>query len=170
MKLLNTSVISVVGRKNSGKTTFITRLIPELKRRGYKIGTIKHDAHDFEIDKEGKDSWKHKESGASEVLIVSESKLALIKDVFDEKDPSDLVKKYFDDVDIVITEGYKKYDLPKIEIFRSDISKGKEPLFLDSENLLAIISDVEFNGVDSYRTDETKEIADLIEKYIKKVQ
>lgn len=166
---MNTSVISVVGRKNSGKTTFITRLIPELKKRGYKIGTIKHDAHEFEIDKVGKDSWKHKKSGANQVLIVSESKLALIKDVFDEKDPSFLIKKYFDDVDIVIIEGYKKYDFPKIEVFRSDISKGKEPLFLKSENLLAIVSDVEFNGVYSFRTDRMKDITDLIEKYIKEV-
>lgn len=169
MKDLSIPVISIVGRKNSGKTTLIIKLIPELKNRGYKIGTIKHDAHNFEIDKEGKDSWKHKESGASEVLIVSSSKLAFIKDVNEEKNLHYMINKYFDDVDLVITEGYKKYDMPKIEVFRSD-GIEKEPIFLNSKDLIAIVSERKFRNIRTFTLNQTKEIVDLIEQYIKEVK
>ncbi|MDP2972779.1 MAG: molybdopterin-guanine dinucleotide biosynthesis protein B, partial [Deltaproteobacteria bacterium] len=77
-------IISIVGKSDSGKTTFIEKLLPELVRRGYRVATVKHDVHGFEVDREGKDSWRHKQAGAHTVIISSPTKVALIRDV--EKD------------------------------------------------------------------------------------
>ena len=74
-------IISIVGKSDSGKTTLLEKLIAEIKNRGYHIGTIKHDTHGFDIDREGKDTWRHKKAGASTVAISSPTKVAIIKDI-----------------------------------------------------------------------------------------
>ena len=74
-------IVSVVGKSDSGKTTLIEKLVPELTRRGYRVATVKHDMHGFEVDREGKDSWRHKQAGAHTVVIASPQKIALIRDV-----------------------------------------------------------------------------------------
>ena len=111
-------IISVVGKSSSGKTTFLENLIAELREQGYKVGTIKHDVHGFDIDKPGKDTWRHKQAGANLVLISSPEKLALIKDVNEDSELDELRENYVRDVDIILTEGYKSRDKPKIEVFR----------------------------------------------------
>ena len=126
-------VISVVGRSNSGKTTLVEKLIKELNERGYKVGTIKHDAHSFDIDVPGKDSWRHTQAGANPAVISSPEKLAMVKKVKQEMSLDEIVKKYVDDVDIVITEGFKSQDKPKIEV----LTPGKKPISSPSE-LLAV--------------------------------
>jgi len=134
-------IVSIVGRSGSGKTTLLEKVVAELKRRGYRVGTIKHDIHGFEIDHEGKDSWRHKRAGARAVVLASPERIALIKDV--DKEPSlDRIRFEFmpHDLDIVITEGYKKAKNLKIEVVRKVISS--KPLCIGDENLLAIASDV----------------------------
>lgn len=156
-----TNIISVVGKSGSGKTTLIEKLIPELKKRGYRIGIIKHAHHGFDIDKKGKDSWRHKEAGADTVLVASPGKIAMVKN--DKYDSLDGLAKYFDDVDLVITEGYKREDKPKIEVFRT--GRHKEPLCSNVNNLIAFVTDSDIDlNVPKFGLEEIEELADWLEK------
>lgn len=131
-------IVSIVGNSGSGKTTFIEKLIPEITRRDLLVGTIKHDVHGFEMDKPGKDSWRHKQAGASTTVISSPYQIGMVMDVdYDHK--LDELLPLFPVVDIILTEGYKRGHYAKVEIFRPEISK--EPLCKDDKNLLAPISD-----------------------------
>lgn len=141
-------VVSIVGRSNSGKTTLIERIIPILKQRGYRVGTIKHDAHRFEIDHEGKDSWRMAKAGADTVVIGSEDKMAMVKVLNGDKSIDEIINWLFQDVDIVITEGYKSYNNPKIEIIRFDL-----PVTPAGNNLIAIID----NNINDDRVFELQE-------------
>lgn len=156
-----TPIISIVGKSGSGKTTFIERLIPELKKRGYKIGTIKHTVNNFEFDKPGKDSWRHKQSGADTVILASNNKFSMVKDT----NPTTLddFKPYFKDMDLVITEGYKTGSKPKIEIIRS--GRSTTPLNLKPEERIALVTNtnIEMN-VPRFGLEDIAEVADLIER------
>ncbi|UCG11404.1 MAG: molybdopterin-guanine dinucleotide biosynthesis protein B [Deltaproteobacteria bacterium] len=133
-------VLSVVGRSQVGKTTFLEKLVPEIKRRGYTVGTIKHDAHDhFEMDKAGKDTWRHREAGSQTVAIGSPTRFALIKKVSREMDLDTIVASYFPDEDLVLTEGYKSGNKTKIEICRKEVHS--EPLCGEADRLAAVVSD-----------------------------
>ncbi len=159
-------IISVVGKSNSGKTTLIEKLIKEIKKRGYKIGIIKHSLHGFDMDKSGKDSFKHAIAGADTVMAASPYKIGIIKKV--TSDNPDELKKYFRDVDIVITEGYKKTGKPKIEIFRQEIHS--KPLCIKDNTLFAFVSDddIEVN-VQKFKISEVAKLTDLIEElFLKK--
>lgn len=154
-------IISIVGKSDSGKTTLIASLIPELKKRGYRIGTIKHASHGFDVDKKGKDSQRHKEAGADAVLISSPGKIAMIKD--ENNETLENLEKYLSDMDLIITEGYKRGNKPKIEIYRS--SKHKEPFCLNDDNLIAFVTDANIDvKAPTFGLDEIEKIADLIEK------
>lgn len=129
-------IISVVGKSNTGKTTLLEKLIPELNRRGYRIGVIKHDAHDFEIDHEGKDTWRLTRAGAETVVISAAKKLAMIRTAGPEPLPAtldELASRLFFGMDLIITEGYKRESKPKIEVTRT----GKL-LCTDGDHLLAV--------------------------------
>ncbi len=163
-EIKKTPVVSIVSKKNSGKTTLLVKLIPELKKRGYRVGTVKHDTHGFDIDHEGKDTYRHKEAGADTVLISSPWKFSLIKDVQTEPSLDDLVEDHFKGHDIVLTEGYKREGKPQIEVFRS--SAHKTPLHSrDEENtLIAVVADVPLDlGVPWFERDDLMAIADFIE-------
>jgi molybdopterin-guanine dinucleotide biosynthesis protein B len=156
-------IISIVGKSDSGKTTFIEKLVPELVRRGYRIATVKHDVHGFEVDREGKDSWRHKQAGAHTTVISSPQKVALIRDVEKDLRLDEIRDKLVQDVDLILSEGYKKDVQPKIEIFRTE--KHKELLCTKEDNLVAIVSDREFDvGVSCFFLDDIKGVADFIEK------
>jgi len=156
-------IISIVGKSDSGKTTFIEKLLPELVRRGYRVATVKHDVHGFEVDREGKDSWRHKQAGAHTVIISSPTKVALIRDVEKDLRLDEIRDKLVQDVDLILSEGYKKDVQPKIEIFRTE--KHKELLCTKEDNLVAIVSDKEFDvGVSCFFLDDIKGVADFIEK------
>ena len=153
-------IISIVGNSGSGKTTFIEKLIPELKRCGLKVGTIKHDVHGFEMDKPGKDSWRHKQAGASTTVISSPYQIGMVMDVDYDHKPDELLP-LFPNVDIILTEGYKWENYPKLEIFRSEITK--EPLCKDDEHLLALISDSSIDiGVPIFSTNDIKRVAEFL--------
>jgi molybdopterin-guanine dinucleotide biosynthesis protein B len=132
-------LISIVGTSKTGKTTFIEKLIPVLKEKGLKVATIKHHHLDFEIDRVGKDTYRHKNAGSSTVILSSPHKIALIRDVEKEVSLRDIVSRYIEDVDIIIAEGYKKEDTPKIEIFRH--AKKISPLCLGDKTILAVVTD-----------------------------
>lgn len=155
-------IISIAGKSNAGKTTLLEKLITELTRRGYAIGSVKH-AHDgFEIDKEGKDSWRHKKAGARATLVVTGQKIALVKD--DSRPAVEKLKTYLGDMDIVLVEGLKKESLPKIEVFRK-AGEVDRPLFLDSPDLIAFVTDTQLRpDVPVFGLDETEAIASFIEK------
>ena len=130
-------VISFIGRSGVGKTTYLEKLIAELKRRGYRVGVIKHDIHGFEIDHPGKDTWRHAQAGADVVCISSREKFALIKKM--QRDmPLEEILAQIRDVDIILVEGYKNHSALRAEIFRRDC--GREPLDRP-EDLFAVISD-----------------------------
>ncbi|HZN45826.1 MAG TPA: molybdopterin-guanine dinucleotide biosynthesis protein B, partial [Nitrospiraceae bacterium] len=99
-------ILSFVGRSNSGKTTLIERVIPELVRNGYKVATVKHAGHGFDLDTEGKDSWRHKLAGASAVIVMSKSSLAMFADVSDQMKVQEVRDRYLDSTyDLIIAEG-----------------------------------------------------------------
>lgn len=132
-------VICIVGYHKSGKTTFMEGLIGELSRRGYCVGTIKHDVHGFDIDQEGKDTWRHRKAGSLVVALSSASRLTLIKELQAETPVDELVTRFFGDVDIVLAEGFKQLHYPKIEVFRREV--GEVPLANSVSNLIAMVSD-----------------------------
>jgi molybdopterin-guanine dinucleotide biosynthesis protein B len=156
-------IVSIVGKSDSGKTTLIEKLLPELTRRGYRIATVKHDIHGFEVDREGKDSWRHKQAGAHTVVISSPKKVALIRDVETDLTLEEIREKLIQDVDLILSEGYKKDVQPKIEIFRKE--KHKQLLCTKEDNLVAIVSNKKFKvGVSCFFLDDIKGVADFIEK------
>ncbi|MBP2644452.1 MAG: mobB [Firmicutes bacterium] len=152
-------VISLVGKSNCGKTTYLEKLISEMKRRGFKVATIKHDVHGFDIDKPGKDTWRHAQAGADIVCISSPQKMAMIKKV-DQELLLDEVIGYIDGVDIIFTEGYKRESKRKIEVFRQAASES--PL-CNKEELLAIASDVKvYEDVPHFGLEDASNMADFL--------
>lgn len=154
-------IVTIVGKSNSGKTTLLEKIVRELTNRGVNIGSVKH-AHDgFEMDKTGKDSWRHRQAGAASTLVIAEDKVALVKD--DASAYVDKMKTYLSDRDIILAEGFKKLALPKIEVFRKD-SVHEYPLCMADKNLVAFVTDSDFRpDVPIFGLEEISRIADLIQ-------
>ena len=160
-------VVSLVGRSNCGKTTYLEKLIRELKSRGYRVGTIKHDVHGFEMDKPGKDTWRHSQAGADVVCISSPAKMAMIKKV-DQEMLLDEVIACITDVDIIFTEGYKRESKRKIEVFRAAVCDS--PL-CSKEELFAVASDtVLHDDIPHFSLDDAKEMADFLEQSLLRIK
>jgi molybdopterin-guanine dinucleotide biosynthesis protein B len=134
-------VLALIGKPNCGKTTLIEKLIPALVEKGVRVGTIKHHHGDIRMDTPGKDTWRHKQAGAQVVLLSSPVGIGLIQDTAGDTPVEDLVSRYFQEVDLVIAEGYKWSTLPKIEVFRSTVYD--EPMQEPGKSLIAMVSDVE---------------------------
>lgn len=135
---LTPPTLSLVGRSNTGKTTLMEKLIAELGRRGYRVGTIKHDVHGFELDHPGKDTWRHARAGARAVAISSPGKAALIQ-LVDRERTIDEVTALMAGVDLVMTEGYKRADKPKIEVTNAE--SGGELICGPHDRLLAVAAE-----------------------------
>ena len=159
-------IISIVGKSDSGKTTLIEKLVPELTRRGYRIATVKHDVHGFEVDREGKDSWRHKKAGAHTVVISSPYKVALIRDVEKDLNLEEIREKLVRDVDLIVSEGYKSDVQPKIEVFRKE--KHQELLCAKEDHLIAIVSNRTFDvDVPCFDLEDAKGLSEfIIEKFL----
>lgn len=153
-------VFSVVGYGNSGKTTLLVKIIMELKDRGYKIATIKHHHGDFDIDIPGKDSWRHREAGADTVVMASPSKVAVIEQTQQELTLDEIIAK-ISGVDVVITEGFKKENKPKIEVFRSSVHRE---LISPKSQLLAVASDISHPGIPTFGLDDAPGLVDFLVK------
>jgi molybdopterin-guanine dinucleotide biosynthesis protein MobB len=157
-------ILSIVGKSDTGKTTLLEKIVRELTSRGFRIGTIKHDAHSFEIDHQGKDSWRHKQSGAVLTVISSPEKLALVTDTDRDHSLAEIRDRFIRDVDLIISEGYKREVHPKIEVFRSELRR--ELLCTTDENLIAIAGDPPNppKNVPVFDLDEPGPICDFIEE------
>lgn len=135
-------VLGFVAASGTGKTTLLTRLIPILKQDGLRIGLIKHSHHDFEIDQAGKDSFRLRKAGASPVMLVSRYRRAIISDFIQEEEPQLIDQlKQFDqsELDLILVEGFKAEQFPKIEIHRASL---KKPLLYPTDpNIIAIATD-----------------------------
>ncbi len=161
--------IAVIGYSGAGKTTLIEKLVPELKRRGYRVGTVKHTHHQPEFDKTGKDSWRHFEAGADISMIYSKARLAMFKRYPSSSAESapDLqsLAPYFADVDVVVAEGFKAGDCPKIEVYRE--TEGTAPLCQSLGSVIAVVTEAEIEvSVKQFGFDQVAELADVIEQSV----
>lgn len=143
------------------------KLIPELRKRGHRVGTVKHDVHDFSIDHEGKDTWRHRQAGSRTVVISSPGKVAVIKEVSQEMTLSEIVQRFFWEEDIVIAEGYKNSPFPKIEVLSRE--KNIVPLCGVKDHLIATYGGApEKSEVPHFGYDSVESLARLIEdRYLK---
>jgi len=160
-------IVSIVGKSNSGKTTLLEKIISDLVGRGYRIATIKHNKHGFNIDHEGKDSYRHKKAGAHTTIVSSPHQIALISDVDHDHSFEEIRNKFITEVDIILTEGFKVNDYPKIEVFRSELKR--ELISTKEDNLIAVATDIKLDiDVPCFDLNDAKGIADFIEnKYLK---
>jgi len=160
--------VSFVAKSGTGKTTLLEKVITELKQRGYRVGVIKHDAHRFDIDHPGKDSHRLTAAGADTMLISSPEKLAVVKKHTVSPPIEELIADYFDDVDVILTEGFKKSGLPKIEVHRAErsstlICRGEE----HDPTLMAVASDEALDlDVPVLDLNNPAQVADFVEKNI----
>jgi molybdopterin-guanine dinucleotide biosynthesis adapter protein len=161
--VMSIPIVSFVGRSNSGKTTFIERVIPELVRAGYKVATVKHAGHGFDLDTEGKDSWRHKQAGASSVVVLSKGSMAVFADVSDQLKVEDVRDRFLDGTyDLIIAEGWKHEGYPRIIIVRDQL--GEVPI--SPEGLLAVVSDKPLDlTVPLFGLDDVPAVAALIMKH-----
>jgi len=140
----STRIVSIIGRKNSGKTTLAVALANELVRRGHRVMTIKHGHHPADVDRRGSDTWRHFNEGHAErVLIASPELRVLFERSSDDYDPIGLARRYMEGADIVLAEGYKSAPLPKVEVYRRAVNP--EPLYdpsaANAHQWTAIITD-----------------------------
>ncbi len=137
----NMRIIGLAGWSGSGKTTLITKLVPVLKARGLRVSTLKHAHHGFDLDRPGKDSFRHREAGATEVIVSSASRWAILHELRDEEEWNllDLTEK-MSPVDLVLVEGFKRDAFPKLEIHRAE--NGKPLIHPDDPYIVAVAADV----------------------------
>ena len=133
-------IFGFAGWSGSGKTTLLTAVIPELMARGLRVSTIKHAHHEFDIDRPGKDSWRHREAGAREVMVASTRRWAIMHELRGDPEPTleELVAR-MSPVDLLLVEGWKRHPHPKIEVHRPSL--GKKLLYPDDPHVVAIASD-----------------------------
>lgn len=158
-------LVCIVGYSGSGKTTLTVNLIACLKRRGYQVGTIKHDVHGFQIDHPGKDSFRHKAAGASTTIITSPKQIAMVADVDHDHSPQDLLPM-LSHLDIVLVEGFKRAQLPKIEVYRPETGKGAA--CRDDPHLLAVVCDSTVDwGVRCFASTDSEGLVDFIVQHFR---
>ena len=166
-------ILSIVGRSGSGKTTLLVKLIRELKRRGHRLAVVKHHYHpDLEFDVPGKDSFRFAEAGADHVIIAGPTKVVHVRQCTSEPTLDDVVARVRG-VDLIITEGYKRADTPKIEVSRreqgrrqgqGDVAGTEADLVSDPSQLIALVSDQHFDlAVPQFNLDDIGSVADFIE-------
>ena len=160
------AILSIVGKSEVGKTTLIEKMLPCLVRRGIKVGTIKHDVHGFTMDREGKDSYRHKQAGAHTTVISSPKKIGMVRDADHDHDIKEIVDLYLKDMRLVLTEGYKRESWPKLEVHRREL---KRPLISNpDEGLIAVASNENLDvNVPVFGLDDIEQISDFLISYFK---
>jgi molybdopterin-guanine dinucleotide biosynthesis protein B len=156
-------IFGLAGWSGSGKTTLMTALIPEFVARGIRVSTVKHAHHAFDVDQPGKDSWRHRQAGASEVMVVSERRWALMHELRGAPEPGlDELLARISPVDLVLVEGFKRHPHPKVEIYRPAL--GKPALYPEDPYVVAVASDERLTGlaVPLLPLDDPPAIADFI--------
>ena len=156
-------IFGLAGWSGSGKTTLMRRLLPELTGRGLRVSTMKHAHHNFDVDKPGKDSYEHRHAGATEVLVTSANRWALMHELRGAREPGieDLVR-HMTPVDLLLIEGFKHHDHDKLEVFRRSV--GKPLLCLEDPHVVAVASKaaVPETVLPRLELDDTAAIADFI--------
>ena len=158
-------VIALAGWSGAGKTTLLSRVIPLLVEQGLRVSVIKHAHHKFDIDTPGKDSWRHREAGAQEVLVSSGNRWALMHELRGEREPRllELLQK-LSRVDLVVIEGYKAEPLRKIEVHRA--GNGKPFLFPTDPDIVGIAADVEVETrLPTVHLDDIAGVAAMMRRY-----
>ena len=157
-------IIGLAGWSGSGKTTLVTNVIPVLVQRGLKVATVKHAHHEFDTDQPGKDSWLHRQAGASEVAIVSSRRWAIVHELGQEPEPplADVLSK-LSPVDLVIVEGFKRHAHPKLEVYRAAV--GKPLLHPDDDCIVAVATDAPLREaqVPVLMLDDVESIANVLQ-------
>ena len=154
-------IVSIVGNSKSGKTTLIEKLIGELKSRGYKVATIKHTPQGMTFDELDKDSWRHIKAGSKATVISSPEQIVLIKPVTADTTLDEIARLFGEDYDIILTEGFKQDDAPKIEVHRREAG----PPLSDLKKLIAIATDEPLETkTRQFSLDDVKGLADLLEE------
>ncbi|MDJ0991834.1 MAG: molybdopterin-guanine dinucleotide biosynthesis protein B [Desulfobacterales bacterium] len=157
-------IVCIVGYSGSGKTTLMVRLIQALVRRGYKVGTVKHDSQGGHVDHPGKDSFRHKAAGAATAIIASPRQVSVVADVDHEHDPEELLG-LMGGMDIVLAEGYKRAALPKIEVYRPET--GKAPACKGDARLLAVVSAAAADwGVPCFAPADIEALVDFLVQHV----
>lgn len=136
-------VLGIVGWSGCGKTTLLTAILPLLRLSGLRVSTVKHTHHDFDMDRPGKDSFRHREAGAHEVLVASGTRWALLHEVEGREPDLPTLLAKLDPVDLVLVEGYKTHPFPKLEVYRPSL--GKPPIWADMSDVIAVASDCGLN-------------------------
>lgn len=155
------SVVSIVGKSRSGKTSVIERLIGELRSRAYHVATIKHAPQGASFDAPGKDSWRHIEAGSETVVVSSQDNLVLIKPVSEDTAVEEILRLLGEDYDIILAEGFKQGSVPKIEVHRRDVGVPLK----DIKKLIAIVTDEPLKTkVRQFSFEDNKGLADLLER------
>ncbi len=154
-------IVSIIGKSSSGKTTLIEKLLQELKSRGYKVATIKHTSQNLTFDEPGKDSWRHIQAGSESTIISSPDKLVLIKPIKKEPSLEQIARLAGEDYDLILTEGFREGNMPKIEVHRQEAG----PPFAPTKKLFAIVSDEPLKTKRrQFSPDDIKGLADLLEQ------
>jgi molybdopterin-guanine dinucleotide biosynthesis protein B len=156
-------LFGLVGWSGSGKTTLVMRLVPELTRRGLTVSTIKHAHHDFDIDQPGKDSYLHRAAGATEVMVASDQRWALMHEHRGAPEPSlERLIAQMTPVDLLLVEGFKRHAHPRLEVHRPSV--GKPLICREDPSILAVASDAPISGLSVPRLDlaDTVGIADFV--------
>jgi molybdopterin-guanine dinucleotide biosynthesis protein MobB len=154
-------VVTIIGKSGSGKTTLMEGLIPELNRRGYRIATVKHHSHSgFEVDQDGKDSWRHARAGSVQVIIAAPDKIASYRRLNREMRLAEIVEEVRE-ADLILVEGYKQAGYPSLEVLRAEVSSE---LIGTAEQRFAVAADTAMLiGVPCFRLEDFTGMADLIE-------
>ena len=158
-------IIGLAGWSGAGKTTLMEKLIPALMARGFSVSTVKHAHHAFDMDRPGKDSFRHREAGANEVMVVSDTRWAVLHELRGAAEPAlaTLLEK-LDPVDFVLIEGFKTAPFPKIEIFRAD--NAKPHLYAGDPHIVALVSDLAGDApIPSMALNDIDAVADAVIRY-----
>lgn len=166
----NKNLFGITGWKNSGKTHLVAKLVSEFRSRSLTVSTIKHAHHSFDIDHENTDTWQHRKAGAGEVAIVSKNRWALMHELEIEEEPTLLeIAEKMTPCDLILVEGYKNENHPKIETIRKDQS-DKEPFWKSNKTIIGIVCDIKIDDCDIsvFTQNDIAQIADFILFELKK--
>ena len=156
------TIISIAGKQNAGKTTLLKDLIPKLKGQGYRVGTLKYNIRKFDIDHEGKDTYKYSNSGADSVAISTQSEFVVMKKTANPLTLHEIIEAHFNDVDVVLVEGYREDGYPRIRIIGSQDTNAVKT---DSENELLLVNEKTENSC--FSIDGINRAMNFIEKSLK---
>lgn len=156
------AVFIFVGHSGSGKTTLVEKLLPELTARRLNVATIKHAHHKVELDKEGKDSWRYKNAGASMSMLVTTDALQLVADAVDRREPHELAARFLGEADLVLAEGFSLAPGDKIEIVRRAL--GRPPRCTIADGLIAVVTDMDevYPELPHFALDDVAGLADFL--------